>query len=187
MSNAYWPKQFFQVEYSTNDQILVRVPLWIQTVYSVWPNTKQGSQSALCRAEIAHLVSSLIYCLFETFRWDLKGDMLFETFETFWILKLFKHIMESCLFETFRWDLKRDMLFETFETLWFETFETIETFQTYHGGVVYLKLSDETWKKTVIFKTFVTWNFSNFSTHHRSCLFETFRWDLKWDVLFETF
>ena len=43
-------------------------------------------------AEIAHPVSSLTCCLFETFRWDLKWDVLFETFwpvETFWnLLKL---------------------------------------------------------------------------------------------------
>ena len=32
-------------------------------------NIQQGSLLALCRAEIAHLVSSLICCLFETFRW----------------------------------------------------------------------------------------------------------------------
>ena len=42
---------------------------------------------ALCRAEIAHLVSSLICCLFETFRWDLNWDVLFETFET-WVAYL---------------------------------------------------------------------------------------------------
>ena len=48
--------------------------------------------------------------LFETFRWDLKWDMLFETF---WNLKLLTH-HKSCLFETFRWDLKQDVLFETF-------------------------------------------------------------------------
>ena len=44
---------------------------------------KQGSQLVLCRAEIAHLVSSLTCCLFETFRWDLKWDVLFETFGPF--------------------------------------------------------------------------------------------------------
>ena len=50
--------------------------------------------------------------------------------------------------------------------------------------VAYLKLSNETWNKICYLKLFETWNFS---THHKSCLFETFRWDLKWDVLFETF
>ena len=142
---------------------------------------------ALCRAEIAHLVSSLICCLFETFRWDLKWDLLFETFETFWNL--------SCLFETFRWDLKWDLLFETFETFLnlsclFETFRwdlkwdvLYETFETWNfwnpsWGVAHLKLSDETWNEMCYLKLL--------KPIMGSCLFETFRWDLKWDVLFET-
>ena len=29
--------------------------------------------------------------------------------------------------------------------------------------------------------------FQTFQIHQRGCLFETFRWDLKWDSLFETF
>ena len=111
------------------------------------------------------------------------------------LLKLFKPIMEGCLFETFRCDLKWDVLFETFEKL--------------SWRVAYLKLSDVTWnemcylkllkpimegclfetfrcdlKWDVLLETFGTWNFS---THHRGCLFESLRWDLKWDKLFETF
>ena len=53
--------------------------------------------------------------LFETFRWDLKQDMLFETF---WTWNFSTH-HRSCLFETFRWDLKQDVLFQTFKM--FET------------------------------------------------------------------
>ena len=49
--------------------------------------------------------------LFQTFRWDLKKNVIFETFETFQIHQ------RGCLFETFRWDLKWDLLFETFDTL----------------------------------------------------------------------
>ena len=113
-----------------------------------------------------------------------------ETWNEMCYLKLFKPIMEGCLFETVRWDLKWDVLFETF--------------QTYHGGlliwnfqmrlemrcaiwnlsnlswrVAYLKLSDETWNEMCYLKLV--------KPIMEGCLFETFRWDLKWDVLFETF
>ena len=83
---------------------------------------QQGSQLALCRAEIAHLVSSLICFLCETFRWDLKWDVLFKTF------------------------------------------------QTYHGGLLIWNFQMTLEMRCAI---------SNFWTHHRGCLFETFRWDLK--------
>ena len=101
------------------------------------------------------------------------------------LLKLFKPIMEGCLFETFRWDLKWDVLFETFETS-----------QTYHGGwliwnfwnfsnlswrVAYLKLSDETWNEMCYLKLLKL-----LKPIMEGCLFESFRWDLKWDVLYET-
>ena len=114
-------------------------------------------------------------CLFETFRWDLKWDVLFETlwnlsccwnFETLFSnmyhgdlfqtslkwdvhLKLFKPIMECCLFETFRWDLKWDVLFETFET-----------FQTYHGGLLIWNFQMRLEMRCAI-RNF--WNFSNLS------------------------
>ena len=57
---------------------------------------QQGSQLALWRAEIAHIISNLVCCLFETFRWDLKWDVLFETFWNF------SNTLGGCLFETFR-------------------------------------------------------------------------------------
>ena len=148
-------------------------------------------------------------CLFETFIWDLKWDVLFETFETFqtyhggllvWIfpsngcaaylklsdetwnemcylklLKLFKPIMEGCLFETFRWDLKWDVLFETFETCQPIT------------GVAYLKLSDDIWNEICYLKHLKCLKLETVKTCNGSCLFQTFRWDLKWDVLFQTF
>ena len=112
-------------------------------------------------------------------------------------LKLFKPIMEGCLYETVRWDLKWDVLFETC--------------QTYHGWLLIwnfqmrLEMRCAIWNfwkvstnhRSCLFETF-RWDLNeicylklfetwNFSTHHRSCLFETFRWDMKWDVLFETF
>ena len=111
---------------------------------------KQGSQLALCTAEIAHLVSILICCLFETFRWDLKWDVLFETFWNFWIKMCYLKLLKwDVLFETFEmrcaiwnfWNLKLlkwDVLFETFETWnlkllkWDVLFETFETH--YWGG-----------------------------------------------------
>ena len=57
----------------------------------------------------------------------------------------------------------------------------LETFQTCHGGLLIWNFQMRLEMRCAI------WNFSNFSTHHRSWLFETLRWDLKWDVLFETF
>ena len=79
-------------------------------------------------------------CLFETFRWDLKWDMLFETFETFWNFSNFSTHHMSCLFETFKWDLKWDVLFETFQT-----FQPIT-------GAAYRKLSDKTWNEICYLK-----------------------------------
>ena len=109
-------------------------------------------------------------CLFETFRWDLKWDVLLETFQPF------QTHHESCLFETFRWNLKQDILFEMFETwnfsnmswellIWnfqmrlekevlFETFETWNFSNPSWGGVAYLKLSNETWNEMCYLKLF---------------------------------
>ena len=82
-------------------------------------------------------------------------------------------------------------------------------------GVAYLKLSDEIWDEmcymkllkletsqthvmgSCLFETF-RWDLKKrcylkflklvtFKSIMGSCLFKTFRWDLKWDVLFETF
>ena len=144
------------------------------------------------------------------------------------LLKLLKPIMEGCLFETFRWDLKWDVLFETFETsqtyhggllIWnFQmTLEmtTISTYlkllRTYHGElliwnfwnfsnlsctrVAYLKLLMNLIMEGCLFETFNDiWNemcylklLKLLKPIMEGCLFETFRWHLKWDVLFETF
>ena len=57
-------------------------------------------------------------------------------------------------------------------------------------GVAYLKLSDETYEKmwySKPLKLLKLETFQTFQIHQRGCLFETFRWDLKWDMLFETF
>ena len=136
-------------------------------------------------------------CLFETFRWDLKWDVLFETFQPF------QTHHKSCLFETFRWDLKWDVLFETWnfsnwscgllswnfqirleqDHMLFENFETWN-FSNPSQGVAYLKLSDETSTRGAIWNF---WNLKLFKSITGGFLFETFRWDLKWDVLFETF
>ena len=140
--------------------------------------------------------------LFNLFKPIMRATYLKLLIWNFWKLKLFKPIMGGgCLFETFRWDLKWDLLFETFETWNFSThhrswlFEIFENWNFSNpswGGGAYLKLSDETWneicylkllkllklfklfnlKWDLLFETFETWNFS---THHRSWLFETFR------------
>ena len=81
-------------------------------------------------------------CLLETFRWDLKWDVLFETFET-WNFWNFSTHHRSYLFETFRWDFEWDMLFETFWNL--KLFNPIT-------GVSYLKLSDEIWNEICYLK-----------------------------------
>ena len=102
------------------------------------------------------------------------------------LLKLLKPIMGGCLFESFRWDLKWDVLFETFETS-----------QTYHGGWLIWNFQMRLEMRCAIWNF---WNFSNLSWKvaylkllkllkpiMEGGLFETFRWHLKWDVLFETF
>ena len=138
-------------------------------------------------------------CLFETFRSDLKWDVLLESVETFETFQTYQYSTGGLsYFRNFHvpWDLKWDVLFETFET-----------FQTYHGGlliwnfqmrlemrcairnfwnlsnlfwsVAYWKLSDEAWNEMCYLKLV--------KPIMEGCLFETFRWDLKWDVLLETF
>ena len=110
-------------------------------------------------------------CLFETFRWDLKWDVLYETFETW----NFSNMSWELLIWNFQMRLEKEVLFEIFQT-W--------NFSNPSWGVAYLKLSDETWNKIFYLKCL---KLETSQTCHGSCLFETFRWDLKWDVLFETF
>ena len=110
-------------------------------------------------------------CLFETFRWDLKGDVLFK----FWNLLSFSNPSQELLIWSFQMRLEKEVLFEIFETC---------NFSNPSWGVAYLKLSDETWNKIFYLKCL---KLETSQTCHGSCLFETFRWDLKWDVLYETF
>ena len=110
-------------------------------------------------------------CLFETFRWDLKQDILFEMFETW--------NFSNMSWELLIWNFQ--MRFEMRCAIW--NFWNLKLLK-HVMGVAYLKLSDETWKRGAI------WNFSNlklFKPIMGSCLFETFRWDLKQDILFEMF
>ena len=103
-------------------------------------NTKQGSQLALCRAEIAHLISSLFFCLFETFRWDLKWDVLFETFWNFWN------------FSNLSWRVAYLKLSdETWNEMCYLKLLKLETFQPI-TGVAYLKCLDETWNEMCYLK-----------------------------------
>ena len=93
----------------------------------------------------------------------------------FWNLKLFQTHDGGCLFETFRWDLKWDVLLETFKTF--------QTFQTHHEELVIWNFHMRLEMRCAIWNL---WNFSTFSKPcHESCLFETFRLDLKQDMLFE--
>ena len=147
---------------------------------------------------------------FETFRWDLKWDVLFETFET-WNFWNFSTHHKSCLFETFRWDLNEicylkllklfnpsqelliwnfQMRFEMRYAIW-NIWNVLNLKLFKHvTGVAFFKLSDETWKKmwySKYLKLFKLETFHTFQIHQRVCLYETFREDLKWDLHFETF
>ena len=92
-------------------------------------------------------------CLFETFRWDLKWDVLFETFET-WNFWNFSTHHRSCLFETFRWDLNEICYLKLFETWNFSTHHRSFLFETFRWDL----------KWDMLFETFEiieTWNCLN--------------------------
>ena len=116
---------------------------------------------------------------------ELKSHILFqvsfvaylklsdETWNEMCYLKLLKLFELDLLIWNCQMKLEKEVLFETFET-W--------NFSSPSWGVAYLKLSDETWKRGAIWNF---WNLKLFKPLMRGCLFETFRWDLKWDVLLE--
>ena len=47
---------------------MINITIQSEFFSEMYISLEQGSQLALCRAEIAHLISNLICCLFETFR-----------------------------------------------------------------------------------------------------------------------
>ena len=126
-------------------------------------------------------------CLFETFRWDSKQDMLFEIFETWNFSNM---SWGGCLFETFRWDLKKRCYLKCLK---------LETFQTCYGGFfiwnfqMRLEMRCAIWnfstfsnpsQELLILNFQMTWNkicylkclkLETFQTCHGGCLFETFR------------
>ena len=126
---------------------------------------KQGSQLALCRAEIAHLISSLVCCLSETFRWDLEWDVLFETFQTYhgglliWNFQM--RLEMRCAIWNF-WNFSNPswrvaylkLSDETWNEMCYLKLLKLETFETFQPitGVAYLKLSDEIWNKICCLK-----------------------------------
>ena len=140
-------------------------------------------------------------CLFETFGWDLKWDVLLELLilETFqpitgvgylklsdetWNEMCYLKFLETWNFTNMSWELliwnfqmrlEKEVLFETFEIWNFSTHHRSWLFETFGWDLKWDVLSE-------IFETF-----QPFQTHHESCLFETCRWDLKQEVLFETF
>ena len=202
----------------------------------------------MCYLKLLKLLKPIMEgCLFETFRWHLKWDVLFETFETSqtyhggWLIWIFQMRLEMrCTIWNFSNLSSRVAylkLFETFQTyhegllilnfqmrleMWYAIWnlsnlswrvaylKLFETFQTYLGGflilnfqmtfemrcaiwnfwnfsnlswrVAYLKLSDETWNEMCYLKLLKL-----LKPIMEGCLFETFRWDLKSDVLFQTF
>ena len=127
---------------------------------------KQGSQVALCRAEIAHLISSHICCLFETFNETWNEMYYLKLFETWNFLKL-----ETCQSITGVAYLK--LSDETWNKMcYLKCLKYLKLFK-HIMGVTYLKLSDDTWKKMWYLKplelfeiAFVFWaSFDNFDTH----------------------
>ena len=111
----------------------------------------------------------------ETFRWllfDLK--LSDKTWSEMCYLKLFKNPSWELLIWNFQvW--KRGAIWN---------FWNLKLFKPIMGGLLIWKFQMRL-EKEVLFEMFETWNFSNMSWG--VALFETFRWDLKWDVLFETF
>ena len=94
-------------------------------------------------------------CWFETFRSDLKWDVLFKTFET-WNFWNFSTHHRSCLFETFRWDLNEICYLKLFETWNFSTHHRSCLFETFRWDL----------KWDVLFETFEmseAWNCLNMS------------------------
>ena len=117
-----------------------------------------------------------------------------------WNLKLFKHVMGVAYLK---------LSDETWNEMCYLKLLKLETFQTHHGELLIwnLKLSDETWNEMCYLKfwNFITfsnpsqelliwnfqmrletiysiwyvWNLKLLQTCYGSCLFETFRWDLK--------
>ena len=136
-------------------------------------------------------------CLFETFRWDLKQDILFDMFETWnfsnmaWELLIWN--FQTCHGGFFIWNFQmrlemrcaiwnfstfsnpsQELLILNFQMTWnkicYLKCLKLETFQTCHGGLLIWNFQIRLEVRCAI------WNFSKFSTHHRSWLFETFRW-----------
>ena len=92
-------------------------------------------------------------CLLETFRWDLKWDVLFETFET-WNFWNFSTHHRSYLFETFRWDLNEICYLKLFETWNFSTHHRSFLFETFRWDLKWDMLFET-------FEMFETWNCLN--------------------------
>ena len=246
LSDETWKPKLVTFQIHHGELLIWNFQMRLETIYSIWNvwNLKlfkhvmgvaylklsDETWNEMCYMKLLKLETFQTChgsCLFETFRWDLKWDVLFEIFETWnfsnmsWELLIWNFQMRlifyliclkletfqtchgSCLFETFRWDLKWDVLFEIFETwnfsnmswellIWIsdETWQRGAiwnfswNFSNPSWGVAYLKLSDETWNKIFYLKCL---KLETSQTCHGSCLFETFRWDLKWDVLYETF
>ena len=117
-------------------------------------------------------------CLFETFRgaiWNFSNKIFFQMrLEMLKLFKLLKHVMGVAYLK---------LSDETWNEMCYLKFWNLKLLK-HVMGVAYLKLSDETWNEMCYMKLL---KLETFQTCHGSCLFETFRWDLKWDVLFEIF
>ena len=150
----------------------------------------------MCYLKLLKLVKAIMEgCLFETFRWDLKWDMLLETFETFqtyhrelltWNFQM--RLEMRCAIRNF-WNFSnlswRVPYLKLSDETWNEMRCAIRNFWNVSNlswSVAYWKLSDETWNEMCYLKLLKL-----VKAIMGGCLFETFRWDLKWDMLLETF
>ena len=95
----------------------------------------------------------------------------------FWNLKLFKLLNPSQELVIWNIQIRLDMRCAIWNLKHFNLFKLIMR-------AAYLKLSDETSNKIFYLKCL---KLETSQTCHGSCLFETFRWDSKQDILFEIF
>ena len=131
------------------------------------------------KSHISFQVTFVAYLKLSNETWNEMCYLkLFETWN-FWNLKLLKLIMGGGLLI---WIFQMRIVMRC--AIW--NFLKLGTFQSI-TGVAYLKLSDETWNKMCYLKCLKYLKLETFQTYHGSYLLETFRWDLKKDVIFETF
>ena len=152
----------------------------------------------MCYLKLLKLFNPSQELVIWNFQMRLEKEVLFETFEIWnfsnpwWGLLIWNFQMRlemRCAIRTFKtsnFNPSQELVIWNFQmrlemrcAIW-----NIWNLKLYKHVMVaaYLKLSDETWNEMCYLKLL---KFETFQTHDGGCLFETFRWDLKWDVLLE--